>query len=304
MKISVIDIGTNTVLMLICSLDFEAKSLIRVAESFNIPRIGKQLQATGKIGNEEIEKLIGVLKEYKMLSDREQVTQIYALATHAFRVAANAQEVIDTVDKATGIKITTISPVDEGSLSFLGAVSGFGEYTSFSVIDIGGGSTEISYGTTQGLEQTQSKQIGVVTLNDKFLSSGEHSLQNFAAVEFNKVFSDFYNQKGQAVIALAGTPTTLACIKEGLTEYDETTVEGSYLHADEIQQFIDEIDPLTSDEIAVKYKAVVAGREDLIKAGAVLLLASMKLLKTETVIVSTKGLRYGAAIQLLSTLKQ
>ena len=101
MKISVIDIGTNTVLMLVCEYILETGKLLKIAEYFEIPRVGKQLNSTGSIGEDETIKLVKVLQQYSEYSKELNSEKIYAFATHAFRVAINSSAVIEKVKKET-----------------------------------------------------------------------------------------------------------------------------------------------------------------------------------------------------------
>ena len=108
----------------------------------------------------------------------------------------------------------------------------------------------------------------------------------------NKIIAD-------KAIAIAGTPTTLACIKHNLKEYDESLIEGSILTKVEIQIFFEMLSKLTPDEIKAKFGNVVSGREDVLFAGTGILHTLMECLNIPEVIVSTKGIRYGAIINYL-----
>ena len=83
-------------------------------------------------------------------------------------------------------------------------------------------------------------------------------------------------------------------MKQNLEEYNEQSVEGSKLAASDIELLIGEISKIKVQELKRKYKSVMNGREDIILAGAIILFNIMKLLNLSEVIVSTKGIRYGA----------
>jgi exopolyphosphatase/guanosine-5'-triphosphate,3'-diphosphate pyrophosphatase len=120
----------------------------------------------------------------------------------------------------------------------------------------------------------------------------------------NKTFEGIPVLSPVITIAIAGTPTTLACIKQGLKIYNEDLVEGLILKSDDIWNLRKELSELSSIQIKDKYKAIVTGREDVLLAGTIILFELMKLLNISDVVVSTKGIRYGVVykkyINLLS----
>jgi exopolyphosphatase/guanosine-5'-triphosphate,3'-diphosphate pyrophosphatase len=100
-------------------------------------------------------------------------------------------------------------------------------------------------------------------------------------------------------IAIAGTPTTLACIQKGLKVYNEDEVEGSILTQCDVFRLKEELYNLSSTQIKKKYSQVVSGREDVLLAGTIILHKLMKLLNLTELLVSTKGIRYGAIVEFL-----
>jgi exopolyphosphatase/guanosine-5'-triphosphate,3'-diphosphate pyrophosphatase len=105
------------------------------------------------------------------------------------------------------------------------------------------------------------------------------------------------NYKPDISIAIAGTPTTLACMDLNLGKYDDKLIEGHKLSYYKIDEIVNIIQNLTFTEIKNTYKCIVKGREDLILAGSIILLKIMELTKVDYIIVSTKGIRYGAIIK-------
>lgn len=104
----------------------------------------------------------------------------------------------------------------------------------------------------------------------------------------------------ERAIAIAGTPTTLACIQKGIKEYYEDEVEGSILKRDDVLRLKEELSHISSKQIREKYTKVVYGREDVLLAGTIILNKLMQLLNLTQVIVSTKGIRYGAIVEFIN----
>ena len=165
------------------------------------------------------------------------------------------------------------------------------------VIDIGGGSTEIIFGEGNDIRFKKSFDTGVVALSEKYLEYNKPieykiDLMNKEIEERIGVLPKFINAPGQT-IALAGTPVTLACIYKGLTKY-ESKVEGFKLTRENINSLQKYLLKFSPSELLHKYPDIVKHREDLILSGACILLFITELLNIAEVIVSTKGIRYGA----------
>jgi exopolyphosphatase/guanosine-5'-triphosphate,3'-diphosphate pyrophosphatase len=293
MNIASIDIGTNTVILLIAEI--RDNKIIPLRNEYRIPRIGKGVLPGQPISNEKESELIRILKDYKRYIDQYSCKSALAIGTNALRIASNAPEIIYKVREKTGIAIRIISGDDEAEYSFLGAVTGYDDEMETLVIDIGGGSTELIFGRPGEIQYKHSFHTGAVMGTEKFffhsppLSSEIISFNNFLSATFIDIG---FESPGRS-IAIAGTPTTLACMQKGLTIYHEDDVEGSVLKQADVNKLMEELRQLSSDEIRGKYHAVVEGREDVLLAGTIILYKLMMLLGIKEVSVSTKGIRYG-----------
>jgi exopolyphosphatase/guanosine-5'-triphosphate,3'-diphosphate pyrophosphatase len=303
MIIASIDIGTNTILLLIAEIDADSKQIKTLHDEIRIPRIGKGLLVNSPIISEKADLLIKTLTEYKKIIAHYSCNSVILTATNAFRIASNAGDLVKQIKAELDLDITIVSGKDEARLSYLGAISGFQEQGKYLVIDIGGGSTEIIFGNKLGIQFSNSYQAGVVSLTERFLMKqppDKAEIQQFT--DFVKgIFSVIDRREivADKTIAIAGTPTTLACIKANLIEFNESLIEGSVLTKAEVKEFADILALLTPDEIKSKYGSVVTGREDVLFAGTCILYSLMETLNIPEVIVSTKGIRYGAIINYL-----
>ncbi|MGD1007282.1 MAG: Ppx/GppA phosphatase family protein [Ignavibacteriaceae bacterium] len=304
MIIASVDIGTNTILLLIAEIDNSSKHIKTLRDELRIPRIGKGLLVNSSIKQEKVDLLFKSLSEYKKIIDEYSCNKVILTATNAFRLASNAEELVKIIKSELDLDITIVTGKDEARLSYLGAISSFPDEVKYLVIDIGGGSTEIIFGNRDEINFSNSYPVGVVSLTERFLKSRppeEMEIKQFT--DFVKeTFSEIDHNKIIAgkTIAIAGTPTTLACIKQNIKEYDESLIEGSILTKPEIRIFVELLSKLTPDEIKTKYGNVVSGREDVLFAGTSILHALIECLNIPEVIVSTKGIRYGAIINYLT----
>lgn len=303
MIIASIDIGTNTIILLIAEVDVENRQISPLYNEQRIPRLGKNLHSGKSISKVKIDELLKILEEYDKIIKKFNCEKTYITATNALRIASNKDEIKKIIQNKLNLDINIVSGEKEADLTFIGAVYQFNDNSKSLVIDIGGGSTEIIYGDKSDIIYKKSYQIGVVTAKEKFfrhsppLSSEIMGFQD----ELNRVFNDLIKEQFmiKRAIAIAGTPTTLAAIKLNLSEYNEDLLEGLKLNRNEIKNLIRELKKLKDTEILKKYKSMVKGREDVILSGALILLFLMRLLRIDEVFVSTKGIRYGAVCKEL-----
>jgi len=303
MIVASIDIGTNTVLLLIAEVNSVTKKIIPLHNEQRIPRIGKGLVPGNRINEERVALLYKVLSDYRNTINKFECEKVLVTATNAFRIAANKDELVNEIKKKFGLDIFVLTGEEEGRLAYLGAVSDYSGEKNTLVIDIGGGSTELILGKGKNILYDKSYPIGVVSATEKFLVNNPPTGQEI--INFSNELTKTFNNLKEKIndpdmaIAIAGTPTTLACIKQGLKDYNEEAIEGSYLTDNELKSLIEELSQLSCEEIKNKYGDVVNGREDVLLAGTNILKHIMQLLNMEEVKVSTKGIRYGAIVDYL-----
>lgn len=171
-----IDIGTNTVLLLVVDVNNGIKKII--LEEQRIPRLGKNVDTNKNLDDESIDRVLQALKEYKfLLEDRfaEYNLEPIVTATSAVRDASNRQNFMDRVFTETGWIVHLLSGDKEAQTTFNGALSVLDELEIENketlVIDIGGGSTEFALGNVGVLENAQSLNMGSVRFTERFFKS-------------------------------------------------------------------------------------------------------------------------------------
>jgi len=284
-----IDIGTNTVLLLIA--EWNNGKIKTIKDEARIARLGEGLHQFPLFLLKAQNRVLEVLKEYRALCDSLKVKKIAAVGTAAFRKSKNAPAFIARAEKEIGIRIEIISGDEEARLSFLSATRDFPERPNPVVLDIGGGSTEII-----SKENRVSLELGSVVLTERHLKhdpplDGE---VRALSLEIDRTLS--LRPKpyplNPTLIALAGTVTTLSAIKQKLKVWDGAKVQGSILTAADLAEMI----PLfrrTTNEERKTIPGMIPGREDTLLAGTMILQAIMKKIKVDRVTVSDRGLRYG-----------
>ncbi|MDE3058552.1 MAG: Ppx/GppA family phosphatase [Bacteroidota bacterium] len=300
MRFSVIDIGTNTILLLVADIDRTGIRSVVYDEQV-IARLGKGVDEHKMINRETFRRVLQFLQAYRATSETLRAEKIVAVGTSALRDAANRNEFCDFIEKETGISIEILSGDEEAEYTFRGAISGFlRRSASFSVLDIGGGSTEIISETPSQLTSKTSLDIGSVRITERFLKTSPPT-----ALEVSEARSciqralaniDLSEIRDSKLIGVAGTLTTLAALQQKLPEYNPHRVEGFELSYSEIRILFNQLRIKTVEEIRA-VPQISAGRADIILAGILILLEFMEAANAKQITVSDRGLRYGIALR-------
>lgn len=176
-KYAAIDIGSNAIRLLISNVitqkgevpQFKKSSLVRVPI-----RLGADTFVKGKISSANKKRMIDALNAFKLLMNVHEVEKYRACATSAMREASNGKEVIETINKETGIQIDLIDGKTEAEIIFSTDVKEFiKEDSSYLYVDVGGGSTEFTVFSNGEIINAKSFKIGTVRLLNKTDSKKE-----------------------------------------------------------------------------------------------------------------------------------
>lgn len=168
---------------------------------------------------------------------------------------------------------------------------------SILVIDVGGGSTELIFRkANEEAIHGKSFNLGAVRLTEMFLKTDPIANGEYQSLVLHveKTLKEYGPISPEIVIAVAGTPTTLACISQEI-DFIEEKVEGFMLSQEKIQFLIESLGAIKIEQRR-KVRGMVPERADLIVAGAAILESCLKLTTKDEVRVSTRGLRFGAAL--------
>ncbi len=302
MIIASIDIGTNTVLLLIAEVDENSFEITPLFNEYKMPRIGRGLKLNERIAVERIEKLFTVLSEYKSIISKYNVDNVLVTATNALRIAANAPEIVERIKKQFSWNVNIISGKTEAEFAFLGAVPVSTYNKNILVIDIGGGSTELILGKENNIEYRKSFHIGSVSATENYLKNSPPLDTELIElrIELETIFAEIKNKFApDLTYSIAGTPTTLFCMVNEMKNFDDSIVEGGILKHKDIVKLIQELKKLSMEEIRNRFGRIMQGREDIILGGSIILLNIMESLNLSEVIISSRGIRYGAIVSFL-----
>ena len=302
MNVASTDIGTNTVLLLIAEIDPKRLTIRPLINEYRTPRIGQGTKKSGLITDEKLKLLIEVLGEFDKIIKSYKCDHVILTGTNAFRMASNTPFIINEIKKLFQYDLNVISGDVEAEYAYLGAISDLNNHKNTMVIDIGGSSTEIIVGMENEIISKRSLQLGSVSANEQFLLHNpphESEIQKLISEIKIKLIDIQLKNIPNQVIAVAGTATTLSCMLLGLNKFDEDAVANSKINYRDLKNLIENLKQLSVQEVLEKYNSVITGREDIIFTGACILLQIMETLRIENVLVSTRGIRYGAIVNYM-----
>ena len=300
-RLAAIDLGSNTILLLVVEIE---DGVIRpLYDAQRVARLGKGLRQTGRLQPDRMEKALEILTEYRQICENYGVEAVLPVATAAVREAQNGPDFLQQVTSRLGWTVRLLSGEEEARLSFLGALSNKKSLgTPVLVVDIGGGSTEFVWGSPEKLVGKRSVPTGSVKLTEEFLKHDPPTESELARLK--AAIADALNQPEfskwtpATLVGVAGTVTTLAAMKLGMTEYDGSKIDGVPLSLRDVASLIEKMRPLPA-RARLKLPGLTPGREDVILAGAILLEEIMKKFGLETVVTSDRGLRFGVLLDYL-----
>lgn len=300
MKVAALDLGTNTFLCLIAEGTKAGIQQVHL-DLARVVRLGQGVAQTGEFHAEALIRARTCLEEFKTEIDRHKVDRILAVATSAARDARNGGEIFK-IGEDLQIPIEIIAGKDEARITYQGSTVGLSDSKKTSlVIDVGGGSTELILGRGEEIILSQSLDIGGVRLTERFISQqpvvGEEALKlnQYIHQEIAPFIAGVKNEKIDQIIAVAGTPTSLVAIEIG--GFDEKKVDGFFLTRDRLSYWVSEFGSTSIEEKKSKYG--LGGRADIIYAGSSILISLIEALNLPGMVVSTKGVRYGVALEML-----
>jgi exopolyphosphatase/guanosine-5'-triphosphate,3'-diphosphate pyrophosphatase len=298
---AVVDIGTNSTRLLVAR--FGERDVEELERRSIVTRLGQDVDATGRLADEAVERVFAVLEEYRGLIDQHGAEKVVALATSAVRDSENGGEFREAVNDRFGFELRTISGDEEARLTFLGATSARADREEPTlVIDIGGGSTELVTGRPgTDPEFHVSTQSGSVRQTERHLRDDPPLPEQLQALRhevrgiLEEAVPDEVRGSVTRGIAVAGTATQLAAIDLGLESRDDGRVHGHVLQLPAVGQILDRLASVPLDERR-RVRGLDPDRAPTIVAGAAILVEAMESFRLDRVEASETDILHGAGI--------
>ncbi|VXB31810.1 Ppx/GppA phosphatase family protein [Brevundimonas sp. G8] len=308
-----LDLGTNNCRLLIARPSREG---FRVVDSFSrIVRLGEGLSRTGLLDPRAMDRAYDALALCAERIVRKGVdsARLSAVATQACRAAENGAEFIDRVRKGTGLRLRIIDPAEEARLAVEGCLNLIDpQAEAVLVIDVGGGSTEMSWLKRSGNDWTtsawMSAPVGVVTLAERHpepVNSGEAWYEAMVADMGEAIAAggivdapmlELFHQDRAHLVGTSGAITSLAGIHLNLPRYNRDRVDGLWMTRGDCEAAADRLKALGPDGRA-REACIGPDRADLVLAGAAILEAVQRAWPSARVRVADRGLREGLLLQ-------
>lgn len=281
MKIAVIDIGSNSVRLMLWA---DGKTLYK---KLCTTRLGEGLERAPLLSEAACERTAQAVAQFSVRAIDDGAEKVYAFATAAVRSSKNPALFTDMVRKLCGIEVEVLSGEREAEIGLSGALGG----GDGGIIDVGGASTEVTVRKGGKVVYSHSCNIGTV----RILDAAGRDLRKIEEYVGSKIGE--YGDVGFPdcrMCAIGGTATRLAAVAHGLKEYRPSITHGTILTAQTILSYAKELTSLPVERI--RATTICTRSADLIGGGAMLLYMVMKKLSVESVTVSESDNLEGYAL--------
>lgn len=301
-RIGVIDLGSNTARIIVMSavpgyayhLDDEIREVVRLRKGM----------ADGNLSEAAMSRALFTLRLFKRFCDSAGIRPIIATATSAVREAANGPQFIDKVEQALGLTLQILDGEREAYYGVLGALNET-PLNESCVVDIGGGSAQISEVQGRRFARSASLPLGALALTERFVTRDPIPTAEYAAVtaeiarQLDTVdwLAKGRKNKAAPLVGLGGTLRNLAKLEAVRRAYPLNTLHGFVLTRDAITESIRLFRELPLEERR-RLPGLSSDRADIILQGALVIEALMARLRQDALTISVNGLREGLFFEL------
>ncbi len=310
--IAAIDIGTNSVHMVVVEIDPKLPAFHIIAKEKDTVRLGDRDPDTGDLTEEAIKRALNALKRCKDLAESLNVRQILAVATSATREAGNGIAFLHRIKSELGISVNLISGQEEARRIYLGVLSGmdFGDRPHV-MIDIGGGSTELILADIREARFLSSTKVGAVRLTKEFVTSDPISKKELNYLKayvrgmlerpVEEIWHSLQLNENPRLVGTSGTIETLATIhaldKQGTVP---NPLNGYQLTRQDIEAATNKLAAMTYEE-RFSIPGISDKRAEIIVPGAIILLEAMEMLCINSITICERALREGIIVDWMLT---
>lgn len=273
MKISAIDIGSNSVRLALVS---DGKTLYK---RIRTTRLGEGLSFSGSMKDEAIERTALAVADFVNRAKAEKTDKLYAFATAAVRSASNKAQFLARVKELCGVDVDVISGETEAKIGILGALGN----NDGGIIDVGGASTEVTFRAGGRTVYSKSVNVGTVRLFDLAARNKQKLLRIISEKieEYGEFSAENVNMR-----AIGGTATRLAAIKHNLLQYTPEVTDGTNFTVGELEKYADGL--LSTSVEIIRANTICSASAEVIGGGCLLLAEIMKKLKIKSLTVSER----------------
>lgn len=289
---AIIDIGTNSVRLLIAEKDEKEEWKI-LKKDLRSTRLGEGMTDKAFIGKGPRERTLKAIEEFTAAARLAGASEIFAYGTSIMRDAANGGEFSDEVTAAAGIPVRILSGKEEAYYSYIGAAGTSSVVTS--VVDIGGGSTEICMGFGTDIGMRHSFKLGCVRCSKQFDTTTPRGLAElkkhcFDLFRHTELMDSVKNVKRW--IGVGGTVTSMASMLQELEVYDSSKLQDFIIHQEDVNAMLKKLSSMSYDD-KCHLTGLMPERADIIVAGVAILDSLMEYFALPEIMVSDRDLSEG-----------
>ncbi len=309
-QVAAIDIGSNSIHMLVASVDPSLHSFnIKLAEK-STTRLGERNPDSGELNQESIQQSLEALQRFRDIALSHQVQNLIVVATSAVREAINGREFLSLVKDKLNLEVDLISGQEEARLIYLGVLSGM----SFTdqphiLIDIGGGSTELILADRYDARALSSTRIGAVSLRRDFIKDDVLSnkrrkfLKTFIRGSLEpavtKILDRINSYEKPVMVASSGTALSIGNLLVAEEERRPLRLHGYTIDRKRLEVLVERISVMSSSE-RKSLGQLNARRSEIIVPGALILETAIQMMDIEKIVLSERALREGLIVDWMS----
>ena len=299
-QIGVVDIGSNSIVLLLATVCSDGR-IEPANEYYTITKLGSDVKKDNLLSDAAVEHTIATVKEMKQIALDEGVSDLIITASSAVRNAANRNRFLVQCHQEFGVFPQVLSGKEEAKYTFMGATEDVQTDRPLITIDIGGGSTEISWGNNDMMVAGYSIEIGCVSLNDVFHLGSDYSLyKRITATRYvrkqlasvNTALMKWLDGRRPLLIASGGTAKTFAALHHKQTVYDRERIHTTKGRRKDVALML-----RTLSKMDLKTRRRLPGMErdraEEMPAGLLILTEILHSFQFKRFMVSTNGLRTG-----------
>jgi len=293
---AVIDVGSNSVLLLVS--EYRDGRWTPILETSAVTGLGEGTKATGLLSERGMADTLVALSTACSRAQDLGVDRLVAAATMAARIATNTQEFLSRAE-AQGTPVVVLSGEDEAEYGFRSVADdtslGLPKGQPFSVIDVGGHSTELVLADSDAeVLYRRSYPVGTLGLRGAELADESPQPEALlrACTQIDRVLTDESRPIGSGTaVVLGATGTNLVTVREKIGEWDSMRVHGATLDAEEVSRSVGWLSRMTDAERR-SLVGIEPGRERTIHIGSLILERCLNVLNAEQCLVSVRGWRH------------
>lgn len=286
--LAALDIGSNTIRLLVAQVSGD--SLVPIEDASEFVRLGRGVDASGELQDDRIVTAIAAIERLSARAKELGADGVTAIATSAVRDASNRDEFVRRVRDATGISVRILSGDEEARLTYLGATLGNPVENGAVICDLGGGSAELIFATSSGLQWAQSLQIGSGRLSEQFVQHDPPTNDELEALrhQVRAMLRDLPPADATTSILTGGTASHIAYLLE--KGGDRTQVNRA-----DLERVVALVSTASADQL-VSERGVRRERAEVLPAGVTAAAAIVEFYDTPNVIITRRGIREGAIV--------